>query len=55
MRYEPSFNRTVHKPALSLYPPAKLDKLVGVSVVDDKRTTEEARSSTPDDKLRVLK
>jgi hypothetical protein len=54
-RYEHSFNRAVHNPALSLPSPVKLDKPTGVSVADDKRTTEAARASTLDDKVRALK
>jgi hypothetical protein len=53
--FEPSFNKTVQRSTLSHLAPSKTNKTVVGSIAEDKRSTEAARATTTDDKLRALK
>jgi hypothetical protein len=54
-RFEPSSSRLVHKPVNPMQVSPLIDKSVGVSHAEDRRSVESAWSSSADDKMRALK
>jgi hypothetical protein len=54
-RYEPLSSRAVHRSAYPLPAPPKMDKSTVSTKAEDTRTTEAARASNVDDKVKALK